>query len=324
MLKAPMMLLEETAQSADIHGGKAPSDVIDGFARIKTYVKPDDWTKLFSGNMRSCMPFDQPFQIGSDRTGLDWNVTNRVFLGQLAKCNLNCPYCYVDREGFIEEGRTPPIVEVSSQGYVDTYLGHVYSEMDRRGVVPSGILRYSGGEPFLFQDWLAESVDYATDQYVEGYIDHDEIGFPVYVWVDTNLTVQPSEYLLSSLVHCNVGVCGCFKPGKCDLDEQLHVVHTLVREGVDLFMYYPSHGGGDVDMSVVLEGLAEICPNLPLRLWVIGIRWGYSAMKERRGTVSDDQAAADLSRKRKMLDDFVLDRCDRELLHLPSHQVPIG
>jgi len=98
MITAPMMLLEDSAQAADIKASKAPSDIINGYARVKTYVKPDDFRAMEAGRdmgMRAALPFDQPFQVASEVSGLDWNITNRAFLGQVADCNLRCPYCYV-------------------------------------------------------------------------------------------------------------------------------------------------------------------------------------------------------------------------------------
>ena len=330
MKTAPLMVLDNSVQAVDVKGSKAPSDIIKGTYRIKTYNKADHWRRMFDeGTGVRSLLFDQPFQVATEVTGLDWNVTNRVFMGQLAACNLRCDYCYVDQNGFLGEGRVPQVVEVSSEQYVDDFVEHILSTHKRTGKIDAGVLRYSGGEPFLFQEWLTDSLMYLAndvDMYIldtgpEPGMSADVIN--IYSWVDTNLTISPTEGLLDVLATPYVGLCGCFKPDQCDIDLQLMVVNELVKGGVDVYLYFPSNGS-EVDLRLVLDGLSEIHPNLPLRLNVIEIRWGYSAMQDRREMVSRDQSEADYVERRRIYGQYVSQFCDETLLHLPSHQVPIS
>ena len=330
MTTAPLMLLENSAQAADIRGSRAPSDVIKGTYRIKSYLKQDHWDRLVLGNncgIGGCgvrgLLFDQPYQVASDRTGLDWNITNRAFMGQVAACNLRCDYCYVDSNGFLGGDRKPEIVEVSSEQYVNDFMEHMQDTAKATGKIPAGLLRYSGGEPFMFQDWLADSLDYAVQEAC--LLELPDDGTTVvnnYCWVDTNLTIQPTLKLLNVLKDGFIGVCGCFKPDQRDVDDQLMIVKALVDAGVDLYLYFPSNGSA-VDLRIALDGLSEIHPNLPLRLNVIEIRWGYSAMQDRREMVSAEDAVQAYHMGRSIWGKYVGEHCDQAMLHLPSHQIPI-
>jgi hypothetical protein len=77
-------------------------------------------------------------------------------------------------------------------------------------------------------------------------------------------------------------------------------------------------------MLSTLGLLSEIHPNLPLRVNVIEIRWGYSAMMDRRDAVSADEATLAFASRRALWAGYVRRECDTEMLHLPSHQVVIN
>ena len=210
MLMAPMIKVEETAQATDVAASKAPSKLWKGYARIKTYVKDDEFSIV--GSPRT-FAFEQPYQIASRCTGRPWTDTNPVYLGELHGCNIRCPYCYLD---WASKATT---IEVSPHQYAEDFFAFNEAEI-AAGRTGSAVLRWSGGEPMLFQEWLACSIAHFAD----------ECGLE-YGWLDTNLTIAPTDALLDAMTEAPMGVCGCFKPGVdgVDLDEQLSIAGIWIE-----------------------------------------------------------------------------------------------
>ena len=295
MLTAPMVLLETTQQAQDIAASAGPSSIWRGYARVKQYVKDADMH--FLGDIR--MPFKQPFQVASEKTGLPWTVTNRVYLGQLAGCNLLCPYCYA---GHRDADFKPQTVEVTPQRYVTDFWDY----NDAYPGAAAGVLRFSGGEPMLYQEWVCEAVERGVHS-------------GAYCWVDTNLTVPIAEEVVDDCLgafDC-IGVCGCFKPGVegVDLGEQLKIAEFLVDYDVDLYLYYPNWGGGKNELELVFDGLRAIHPNLPLRVEIIGIQ-GYSTMTDWKPELVDPNRRATWAA-------MLQKEYPPSMLRLPSNQVAI-
>jgi hypothetical protein len=290
-----MVMLATTAQAADIAASKAPSDIWRGYARVKTYNKPDTFGMRV--HPRDLM-FDQPYQVASDWTNRSWTDTNRVYLGQLAGCNLECPYCYAG------SGET---MQVSALQYV-----HDYREYNRTfSGTPAGVLRISGGEPMLHQEWVAQVAE--------------EISAGDYLWVDTNLTIPPSADLARILYPLNIGVCGCFKPGVegVSIEDQLSTVWAWVTGGCDLYIYWPAWGGTDAQFVDALDTLQGIGDGLPLRLTVIHINGQYKATGDFSEQWSAEQAAEATSRRRDLWRKWCEANYPPEMLWLPSNQVQI-
>lgn len=314
-LMAPVMLLEHSAQAIDVRNSKAPSDIWKGYGRVKTYNKAVEWgTRVSLRDLR----FDQPFGVVSQRSGLNWKLSNRAYLLQLAKCNLKCKYCYVDRSGFLKNERfaeedEPNVLWIDAKKAVFDFIdfNEAYAGNDP---VYAGVFRISGGEPLLpeFQPWVHEVISLSV-----------ESSMVPYVWVDTNLTNEPSGDLLDVFSGPKISICGCFKPNVCDISNQLSIVSTMVNAGVDLYLYYPADGDYEDEFKGIFGALREIDENLPLRLNAIKIQWDYSTMKDRSDMKSPEQSSADWQSFRNYWHKYVEDNYDEELLLIPSHQVPI-
>lgn len=303
---APMVRIEDTGQAKDVAASKAPSSIWRGYARVKTYVKDDEWGPTKSPRE---VAFEQPYQIASRYTGRPWSETNPVYLGELHGCNIRCPFCYLDWDG------ETPTVEIGSQQYVDDFMEFNRHEA-AEGRSGSAVLRWSGGEPLLFQDWLAESISYFGE---ESWLD--------FGWLDTNLTVEPSLSLMSAMDEVPMGVCGCFKPGVegVDLDDQLQVAARWLTAcpNDNIFFYYPSWGGSDDEFEYVLDGLREIRRNAPLRLTVIEIKWSYAAMSDRQGQIMPVEARAQFTSRREQHHRYLSNHYSGSLLAMPSDLVPL-
>jgi hypothetical protein len=262
---------------------------------VKTYNKPD--TFGMRTHPRDLM-FDQPYQVASDWTKRSWTETNRVYLGQLAGCNLECPYCYAG------SGET---MQVSAEQYVRDYWDYNRTFVG----TPAGVLRISGGEPMLHQEWVAEVAE--------------QISAGDYLWVDTNLTIVPDADLARKLYPLNTGVCGCFKPGVegVNIEDQLGVVREWVAGGCDLYLYWPAWGGTDDEFIDILGAIQGIGDGLPLRLAVIHINGQYKATGDFAQQWSFDRAQEATDRRRDLWRTWCGFHYPPEMLWLPSNQVPV-
>ncbi len=251
----PIVLLEETGQAKDIKASKGPTDIFNGRGRIKEYVKVCDIADPMM-NPR-LLEFDQPYQVAAHATGCTWEEGNLVFLEQIADCNLDCDYCFANNPD-------APTVEVTPAEYMDDFYD---CRADRlgRGLSPPRVCRISGGEPFLHQEWL--------DELFQEWL-HD-CG---YLWIDTNITISPTEAVLLGLSIVPASICGCFKPDMVPLGKQLGIVEEFVAGETSLFLYWPCDQLRHVEMSECLEQLEDIQHGLPLRLTPIHIEWDYSVV----------------------------------------------
>lgn len=218
---------------------KASEDVgIYGYLREKKYLK--DKHVREAGDLR-LLPFTEPYQVAAHKLNVPWARTNKAVMVQTAGCNLNCDFCYVGEEAVVET--TPD--ELWSDYW------HEYCETAEN---PSPIFRISGGEPFLQQDFVADLVRMMTRR--RRTMDGCYVGDTgVYVWVNTNLTIKPSQDLLDSLNGERIGVVGSFKPVAAPekFGEQLEVSARLVDAGVDTYFYYPC-ALDEEDKQVLLDG----------------------------------------------------------------------
>lgn len=299
-ITAPLVLLGETEQARDIEVSKGPTD-IDAWGRCKEYVKLDNIKHRLMMNPRE-WEFDQPFQVASHYTGERWDITNRAFLGQVADCNLNCPWC------FANNGDDVPTIDVTPSEYVD---GYIRWSLDRK---EAGVCRISGGEPLLYQEWVCEVLS-------------QECGG--YYWVDTNLTKCADfggfGYGQKSLFaeHDRVSVCGCLKPGTAGLDVQLEVVDDWVNgHCASLFLYWPTDTDNREEMVEAMDALRDIHPKLPLRMIPIWIKQHYEVIP------NELKASKERTRKRWQLVksrwwEYLLDTYTTAELMTPSHLISI-
>ena len=239
------------SQREDIRNSEGPHTIWDKCFRIKQYIKPIDRERAWRESPRA-LAFDQPFQIATERCGIDWNCADRVFLGQINGCNLSCPYCYLDT---CEQG-----IPYTASQYVDAWT--LYNNKHPRD--RSGVLRVSGGEPMLYQSWVCEVVER-----------FDDAPWPGFLWVDTNGTLPPTNDVLDVLSDTwEAAVCMCFKPGIVDWREQMFTARRFIEGCVETFFYWPAwdNCGDGSDLMEALEKLYAIHCYAPLRLTVIEIK----------------------------------------------------
>lgn len=169
--------------------GKDTSSVAD-YWRVKTYTKPKDMN-------RPPWEWDfhwQPFGVAQDVLGGTWNDYNKCFVIQVPKCNLNCPYCFVDKDILTQEGKEFTCAEV-------------YDMWVSAGAPP--LFRISGGEPSLYAENVHMLAQYLLDRTRGEYR-------KVFIWIDTNLTGDVNT-LLGDRDSCRltparqVVIHGCFK-----------------------------------------------------------------------------------------------------------------
>lgn len=258
----------DSAQTQDIKASKGPQDTFFDYIRVKEYVKQED---LEAADRDYCgvfgirsLEFTEPYTWMSHVLDVSWNKVRAVPLVQFSSCNLGqpCPYCFADNSSTDVVSKT--VDEFCTDwGKVGIKLGH------------NGF-RFSGGEPLLFQPWLTRFFD-------EGCIADDNEA----IWIDTNLTIPPSDELLRSICTYgddHVAFCGCFKShlGYDFLPNQLDVLkYFLDAKLPQLFLYYPADAGMEdwVDpdkFRSFLDQLKQVNPVLPLRLTVLHIKYQYA------------------------------------------------
>lgn len=297
---APLMKIGHE-QKLDIGSSKGPTDVLDGIYRAKQYVKDDD--KEFYRSPRA-MPFDQPWQWASSK-GFKNEEIDKVFLGQLAGCNLDCDECYAACDA--------GTVDVTPEEYVDAFNRYC------KEFGTCSVLRVSGGEPMLFQEWVWG----IAEEYQRRVQDE-----PI-LWIDTNLTVEPRSYLLRKLTyHRHSAICGCFKPNRQYHDgsvvsiwDQVSVVRDIMESGTNLFLYWPSWDKEALDdntlLNSVLNELHRIDEYLPLRLTVI--RTNKYEASPNMDNISQDTLNLYYGRRQRALHDYLARHYHPSMISMPSH-----
>lgn len=313
-MKARLVVLEK--QKNDIAASKGPTGIMDGVYRAKQYVKDDEKSGLcHARNMSFPQPWQWAAQKWSEFGGVqDPAGIDRVFLGQLAGCNLMCDECYV---GECDPDNT---VEVTATRYVDAY----YRYCDEYGYCAT--LRISGGEPFLQQEWVCAVLE--DDMLLNNGTEYHAKEDPLILWVDTNLTIEPDDYLMSAVRGGanHTGICGCFKPNRIyhsgetvSIGWQLTVVRHLIDAKVPLFLYWPSwdQEPNNALFLDTLNKLYRIDPMLPLRLNVI--RTNKYEASPRMENVSAVELSLLFTDRVNTLNKFLLERYPLDLIHMPSH-----
>lgn len=322
-----VMDVQAMAQADDI---RASEDVgIYGFLREKKYVKDKD---LELTSYPRTLPFPEPYQVASAVTGVPWNITNYACILQLQGCNLSCDYCFC--------GKTKPKT-VSALDVLENYRSEYVDKCDR---CPTPVFRISGGEPFLQQEFLSAIISTMCTTDLSGDCFHGSRG--LYFWVDTNLTIAPSDELLDILSGENIGVCGCFKPELPGplFKAQYTNASALINAGVDTYFYYPcsltetekneieSHKWAYLWDDYAERWRAEFTHHLnlgssilgkfyPCRVHPIKIRYDY-------GTVGGSQKWNEISAIKQtslfaVIEDYIYDNLGGMYHWLPDYQVDI-
>jgi len=270
-ITAPFSKIAGTIQQNDIAASKGPTDVYNGWGRIKQYVKPDEMH--YAAHPRLC-EFDQPYQVAAHYGYGTWEECNLAFVAQFAECNLNCPYCFVSDDN-------TDVVKLAPSDVINGF-GKVQQERRKAGVAVPKVLRLSGGEPMLYQNWIVQFLrEWPQPRLAQigGALEQ----WPGYLWIDTNLTIEPERRLLLWLGirgRQTVSICGCFKP-KAHIPQELYVIKKYVEADISIFLYWPCDRYLPDHFEQTLDFLYEISPGLPLRLQPIKIKWHYEAVKAR-------------------------------------------
>jgi pyruvate-formate lyase-activating enzyme len=293
---------------------------IGDFYRIKNYVKPEQM--MLHHRYRD---FAEPYMVAHHRTeqidtrsGNTFNTFNRVFTIQVPGCNLDCKGCYVDRE--LIEGKNALYVRVDA--IVEAFMKHMGS---------TGILRFSGGEPFL---------DYSAIILLIKEIVKNP-GFNPYLWIDTNLLGNYEGFFMELLDidFYNIGIAACFKgidheefmwlTGK---DETLYekqwenaeILYVNCRDmNIDLFFSVPEVVRISTPFTVhqatnwFVEHLAKIHPDLPLRTTVLTWK-NYNANE---GTLPEYRFETGMTRE--IFNEILLARYGHEKVWLPQYQISL-
>lgn len=171
------------------------------FWRMKTYTKEKDM--LVHPRMRE---FEEPYQVAQKYCGGTWNDYNKPFTIQVGACNLDCYFCFVGDD-----------LKNCKNGTYFTAEDIVKIFHD---INSSGVLRISGGEPFLVPEFLKD---------VAWWMSKMQAGKKKFLWIDTNLLGDEyhdvSIYLTYLVPFVPYGICGCFK----GFDESDFIFNTGAR-----------------------------------------------------------------------------------------------
>ncbi len=158
--------------------------MINDFWRKKTYVKEED--KLLPMHEQE---FLEPYRVAQSYCGGTWNDYNTPFAIQVGACNLNCFWCFVSDD--LREGKIGDYFTVKD-----------VIEMWRKNE-NKGVLRITGGEPFLAPEFLIE-----IGKELKKLKERQR-----YLWIDTNLLGKNYDNVAKTLSDLEIpfGICGCFK-----------------------------------------------------------------------------------------------------------------
>ena len=191
------------------------------FYRTKTYTKRDQM--MLPMKQRD---FEEPYQVAQSELGGTWNDYNQPFIIQVGLCNLDCYFCFVPKElrDLKDETRYEHFTaeEVYAE-YLKAHEGKKY-----------GILRISGGEPFLAPDFIINLANLINLNNGLG------LCTKTFLWIDTNLFGFAYKGVidkLNSMQSLSYGICGCFK-GFDDEDLRFNIssgsLDYKIKEGYSL------------------------------------------------------------------------------------------
>jgi len=250
------------------NAGKATSELND-YWRTKTYVKPKDMLDP------EWPIFPQPYQMAQSLFGGTWNDYNKAFIVQVAQCNLDCWYCFVDKK-----------LRNGDESLSKWFTSYEVMAMWKKSGLP--VCRISGGEPTLAPGFLIDMITHFEEHTCA------DAGL---LWIDTNLStgkIFPCEYSQSIAAleyHPNVALSGCFKgfsPDDCSaatgatlslLDRQFEMAQAVIEEtDLEIFFYVPGIiGTNDLDPKKTIKDFFNclretVDERAPLRTYILQVK----------------------------------------------------
>lgn len=249
----------------DIQDAKRLSVNCEGYGRLRYFKvdKYDDWV-------------DNPLPMGpfSKLLGIDMEKSIPVQVFQVAKCNLNCWWCFLPNE--YKVGNT-----LYSKWFSVDELVEMYIEDNN----DAKVIDLSGGNPELVPEWV-----YKFMQCLE----KKNLSDKVYLWSDDVLTtdfffdrMEKKEQIYMANYQ-NYGKVACFKgfdqesfeyntcSEKHSLSKQLSIAKKYIEMGFDIYFYQvltcDDLTNIDERISNYMDALQEISVNLPLRIVPIKIK----------------------------------------------------
>jgi len=285
---------------------------IHQFWRRKTYVKDED--KLLPSYLRE---FPEPYQVAQYYCGGTWNDYNSPFTIQIGFCNLDCFWCFVSDE--LKNGTTGRFFSAKE-------IINIWATNEDKG-----ILRLSGGEPFLAPDFIIEL----------GKEIRKCNNSRLYLWIDTNLLGTGYERVVKKLSTLDIpfGICGCFKGfdekdfeyntrknGKLFYKQFINakeILNNLGKKG-ELFFYIPEIlekiKSDEIENKIfsLIELLtSKIHPLAPLRTTILYIK-EYEINKEK---MHKQRLESGLTRRKWF--EILEQKYPLNLRWLPQHQINI-
>jgi len=249
--------------------------IINDYWRKKTYVKDDE--KLLPMYQQE---FLEPYRVAQSYCGGTWNDYNTPFAIQVGTCNLNCFWCFVSDE--LRDGKIGDYFTVKE--VLDMW----------RNNEEKGVLRITGGEPFLAPEFLIE-----IGKEIKKLKEKQR-----YLWIDTNLLGKKYDLVAKTLSDLEIpfGICGCFKgfdketfrfntnAPKDLFNKQFNNARTILNNlynNGELFFYVPeileNINEKEIEKKIInfYEQLTSKVHELaPLRVTVLKIK-SYEANKEK-------------------------------------------
>lgn len=231
----------------------------DGFGRIRHFrmYEHDDWVFNPLPNLPSC----KSLNVKSEPV-----LKTQVF--QIAGCNWNCWYCFVDDE--LKVGNPTRSKFISSNELVNLYL----KEKKRQQVIV-----LSGGQPDLAPEWIYWMIEALSETMIDN---------RTYLWSDDNLS---TDYYFRYLTkdqrdkiasYENYGKVGCFKgfddksfvfntnAPKKKFNEQFDLFDKIRLERIDLYGYVTFTSPLNLNLGESIDKffvkLSDIHDKLPLRV----------------------------------------------------------
>lgn len=230
----------------------------------------------FSGMRHLATLSDSPV-LAASRLGGHWSDHNLAAICHVAACNLRCPYCYVEfRHLSAQDGFPTTAAEV--------VRAFVALRRERRQTGEQlSILRISGGEPLLVPEFIADV--------------HDELrrhglAEACLLKVESNMTAfayaldsapAGTTARLHSIGGLAVHVTIHPTPDDADWPRVLLGLRRALEIGLDVYPAIGGAGWSDAHLSTLFAALAELAPDLPLRLAVRPFNLSYDALTTRRG-----------------------------------------